>query len=254
MELLILNLSNRVPEIDTHTHTVISGHAWSTLSENVNAARSKGMKGICLTEHGPDMPRGAPGYVTLSQTMIPEKIDGIRIYKGIEANIIDFDGAIDIKDTYLPYCEFAIASIHGVVLAGGTVEQNTNAYIKVLQNPYIDTIGHPEDPKVACDLESLVKEAVKENKLLELNCNSLSAVREGSMPSMIRYINICKRMQARVCVASDAHFYTMVGNVLPIMHILDNVQYPPELIVNLTKESFETYLSERKSRLADIKR
>ena len=76
MELLILNLAMRVPEIDTHTHTVVSGHAWSTLTENVNSARQKGLKGICLTEHGPDMPQGAPGYTPLSQTMIPQEIDG----------------------------------------------------------------------------------------------------------------------------------------------------------------------------------
>ncbi|NLP17081.1 MAG: phosphatase [Clostridiales bacterium] len=244
-----MNLAMRVPEIDTHTHTVVSGHAWSTLTENVNSARQKGLKGICLTEHGPDMPQGAPGYTPLSQTMIPQEIDGVRIYRGIEANIIDFDGCIDIHNEYLPYCEFVIASIHRPVLVGGTIEQNTNAYIKALQNPHIDTLGHPEDPKVVCDFESVVKEAIKQNKLLEMNNNSLSAIRTGSMPSLIKYINICKQMQARVCVASDAHFYTMVGNVSPIMRLLDELQYPPELIVNLTLESFEKYLSERKSRL-----
>lgn len=249
MELLILNLANRVPEVDTHTHTVISGHAWSTLVENVNAARHKGLKGICLTEHGPDMPMGAPGYTPLSQTMVPEEIGGIRVYKGIEANIIDFDGRTDINDEYLPYCEFVIASIHRPVLAGGTIEQNTNAYVRALQNPHVDTLGHPEDPKVPCDFESIVKEAVKQNKLLEMNNNSLSTIRAGSLSSLIEYINICKRMQARVCVASDAHFNSMVGNVSPIMRLLDELNYPPELIVNLGLEDFEKYLSERRNRL-----
>ena len=72
MELLILNLAMRVPEIDTHTHTVVSGHAWSTLTENVNSARQKGLKGICLTEHGPDMPKELLATL-LSQTMIPQE-------------------------------------------------------------------------------------------------------------------------------------------------------------------------------------
>ena len=249
MELVILNLTNRVPEIDTHTHTVISGHAWSTLSENVFAARQKGLKGICLTEHGPEMQGGAPSYTPLSQTMVPEEIDGIRIYKGIEANIIDFYGRMDISDEYLSYCEFVIASIHRPVLDGGTIEQNTYAYVKALQNPHVDTLGHPEDPKVPCDLESIIKEAIKQNKLLEMNNNSLSAIRTGSRSSLVKYIKLCKQMQARVCVASDAHFYNMVGNVSPIMGLLDELQYPPELIVNLTLKNFEEYLSERKSRL-----
>ena len=42
-------------EVDTHTHTVLSGHAWSTLNENCIAASSRGLKGLCLTEHGPAM-------------------------------------------------------------------------------------------------------------------------------------------------------------------------------------------------------
>lgn len=48
-----MQLSKMIPEVDTHTHTILSGHAWSTLSENCRAAREKGMKGLCLTEHGP---------------------------------------------------------------------------------------------------------------------------------------------------------------------------------------------------------
>lgn len=243
-----MSLADRIPEIDTHTHTVISGHAWSTLSENVNAAKQKGLKGICLTEHGPDMPQGAPGYIPLSQTMLPSDIDGVRIYKGIEADIISFDGSIDISREYLPYCEYVIASIHRPVLSGGTAKQNTDAYINALKNPYIDILGHPDDPKTPCDLEVIVKAAVRNNKLLEMNNNSLSAMRPGSLPNLIRYIELCKKMQARVCVASDAHFYTMVGNVSPMMSLLDEQQYPPRLIVNLTMKDFEAYLSERKSR------
>ena len=35
--------------VDTHTHTILSGHAFSTLSENVAAAKARGLYGICLT-------------------------------------------------------------------------------------------------------------------------------------------------------------------------------------------------------------
>ena len=42
--------------IDLHTHTLVSGHAYSTIKENVEAARLAGLKYIGLSEHAPDMP------------------------------------------------------------------------------------------------------------------------------------------------------------------------------------------------------
>ena len=42
-------------EVDAHTHTVMSGHAWSTLQENCAAAAAKGIRAICMTDHGARM-------------------------------------------------------------------------------------------------------------------------------------------------------------------------------------------------------
>lgn len=86
-------------------------------------------------------------------------------------------------------------------------------------------------------------------KLLELNNNSTTAHRPGSLPSLKRYILCCRAYGQRVCVASDAHFDAMVGNVTPIMTLLDELDFPPQLIVNLRQETFEAYLRERKVRV-----
>ncbi len=50
-------------------------------------------------------------------------------------------------------------------------------------------------------------------------------------------------------MASDAHFDTMVGNVAPIMALLDELEFPQQLIVNLRQETFEAYLREREARI-----
>jgi putative hydrolase len=39
--------------IDTHTHSVASGHAYSTVEEMAEGARRAGLKGFVLTDHGP---------------------------------------------------------------------------------------------------------------------------------------------------------------------------------------------------------
>lgn len=45
--------------VDTHTHTLASGHAYSTIIENALSAQNKGLKLLCTTDHAPEMP-GAP--------------------------------------------------------------------------------------------------------------------------------------------------------------------------------------------------
>ena len=41
---------------DTHTHTIASTHAYSTLLENVGYAKKAGLRAIAITDHGPAMP------------------------------------------------------------------------------------------------------------------------------------------------------------------------------------------------------
>ena len=113
----------------------------------------------------------------------------------------------------------------------------------------MDIIGHADDPSVPCDFEAIVQEAQHQGKLLELNNNSTTAHRPGSLPSLKKYILCCKAHSQRVCVASDAHFDTMVGNVAPIMALLDELEFPQQLIVNLRQETFEAYLREREARI-----
>lgn len=248
-----MQLSKMIPEVDTHTHTVISGHAWSTLTENCLAAKAKGMKGLCLTEHGPAIEGGAPAYIPHSQRMLPETVEGIRVYRGVEINILDHKGRLDIPPEYLKFCEFAIASIHSHMFPERKKrEENTEVYCKMLRNPYVDILGHADDPSVPCDFEALVRTAGEEGKLLELNNNSTTAHRPGSLPSLKAYILCCKAHGQRVCVASDAHFHTMVGNVAPLMTLLEELEFPPELIVNLTKDRFDNYQKERNLRLQTI--
>ena len=84
-----MQLREMTLEVDTHTHTILSGHAWSTLRENCCAARGRGMKGLCLTEHAPGIEGGAPSFIPHSQRMLPQEVEGIRVYQGIEVNILD---------------------------------------------------------------------------------------------------------------------------------------------------------------------
>ena len=64
--------------------------------------------------------------------VIPEYIKGVRVLKGVEANIMDFDGGLDIPEKYLKL-DIVIA-FHEVCIDPGTVEENTRALIGAMSN------------------------------------------------------------------------------------------------------------------------
>jgi len=243
-----MNLSELQFEVDPHIHTTVSGHSWSTLSDYILQAKQIGMKGLCITEHGPATPNGPPEFTPHTQMMIPQYYEGIRVFKGTEANIMNFDGKLDIRDKYLDGLDFCIASIHSFSLKAGTVDQNTDAYCAVLDKPHIDVIGHPDDPRVPCSLETLVLEAKKHNKLIEINNSSLTPHRKDCRSNVILLARLCMQHDVRVSVSSDAHWHTALGSFGPALELLEELCFPPELIVNLSLERFQSYIDERKAR------
>lgn len=64
---------------DLHTHTVASGHAFSTLKENIEEAAAKGLKAMGTSDHYSAMPGSAQPIYFTNFKAIKEKILGVRI-------------------------------------------------------------------------------------------------------------------------------------------------------------------------------
>lgn len=60
--------------IDAHTHTVASGHAYSTLQEMAQAAADKGLQVLGITEHGPSVPGTCPLLYFKNMFVVPHMI------------------------------------------------------------------------------------------------------------------------------------------------------------------------------------
>ena len=130
---------------DTHTHTLASGHAYSTILENVHAAKAAGLSFLCLTEHCPEM-WDAPKVSFFSNLhSIPDVVDDVVVLKGAEVNILDYEGGVDLPPGLLKRLDWVIASYHGPVCPPGTLKQHTDGWIKIAQNPDVDVIGHCGD-------------------------------------------------------------------------------------------------------------
>ena len=67
------------PLMDLHTHTLASGHAYSTLKENLEEAKKMGLKILGTSEHARMRPGGAPLIYFQNFKGIPQEADGIRL-------------------------------------------------------------------------------------------------------------------------------------------------------------------------------
>lgn len=164
-------------EVDTHCHTIASGHAYSTIVENAKAASEKGLKMIAITDHGPAMPGTFHEAYFGYMKVIPRKIEGVYVLRGIEANIIDHNGTLDISEKYLKRLDIVLAGFHRPCYMGGSVEQNTYAAIEAMKNPYVDILVHPGNPEFPMDFERVVQAAKEYNVHIEINNSSFIITR-----------------------------------------------------------------------------
>ena len=83
---------------DMHTHTVASTHAYSTITENAAWASKHGIKYLGMTDHGINMQDAPNTWHFENLKILPEYLEGVRIFRGIEANILDTYGNVDIPE------------------------------------------------------------------------------------------------------------------------------------------------------------
>lgn len=237
---------------DTHTHTLASTHAYSTLLENASAASQIGLKYMAVTDHAPAMPDAPHLWHFLNLRLLPFEINGVRILRGVEANIIDKDGNIDLDDEVLSSLEWVVASFHiPAVKKTLSIDEVTSAYIAVANNPYIDVIGHSGTYEFGYDYEKVIPIFAENNKLVEINENSFT-VRGESKRNCMKIAKLCKLLGAKVIVNSDAHFAYSIGKVERTMDFLKRIDFPEELIVNSSVKRFEEYLASRSACKANI--
>ncbi len=232
-------------EVETHCHTVASGHAYSTIQEIMVVAKDKNIRAVAITDHGPSMPGASDIYNIINQRVIPDSIYGVDVLKGVEANIIDYDGNLDLEDKILENLDLVIASLHSITIEPGTEEENTRAILKAMENPNVDIIAHPGNPMFPIDQEAMVKKAIETNTLIEINNSSFLSSRKGSRDNCIEIAKICKELGAKIACGSDAHISFDVCRTDKTAEVIDLVGFPEEQIINLNYDNFKKYLSEK---------
>ena len=234
--------------LDTHCHTIASGHAYSTIFEMANYAKEIDYKLIALTEHGPAMLGGANEIYFQNLKVIPSEINGVEIFKGAEVNILDLEGNLDLAQNILEQLDFVIASFHRPCIASGSRKENTRALIRVMSNPFINMIGHPGNPNFPIDIVEIVKTAKDTKTLIEINNSSLKpgSFRKGSKEVCYEILKECKKQEVTVALGSDAHFMYDIGRFELAREMIEDLKMPKELVVNTSVELLKKTISKKR--------
>ena len=232
-------------ELDVHTHTIASGHAFSTIQEMAMGAKEKGIKLLGITEHAPGIPGTCETIYFRNLHIVPREMYRVNLILGAEINILNGEGNLDMDDELMSKLDIRIAGIHSLCYKWGTREENTHGMIKAISNPFINIISHPGDGTAELDFEPIVLAAKEHHTLLEINNSSLKPIRKklSAKANNIEILKLCKRYDVPVILGSDAHISFDIANYEYLPPLLNETEFPDSLIINTSIERFKSYLN-----------
>lgn len=230
-------------ELDLHTHTIASGHAFSTIQEMAQAAAGKGLKMLGITEHSPGIPGTCDLIYFRNLHVVPRKMYGVTLMMGAEVNIIDSAGTLDMDETYFRMLDLRIAGVHSLCFTPGTKDENTQGMLNVMANPYINIISHPGDGTAQLHFEPLVKAAKECHTLLEINSSSMKPCRNKPVARVnnLEILRLCRQYEVPVILGSDAHISFDIANYEYALQLVAETEFPEALIMNTSVEKFRTF-------------
>lgn len=192
---------------DLHMHTYASDGR-NTIEEMAAAAKARGYKYICITDHSPASaianglkPARLRAHIK-DVRAAAEKVKGLTVWIGTEVDI-HADGTLDYPDELLAELDFVTASIHAGM--GSDMAANTRRTLAAMSNPHVHCIGHPtgrlinERDAMPLDMEAIAREAARTGTALEINANYYR------LDLKDQHARLARDLGATILINTDAH-------------------------------------------------
>ena len=220
---------------DLHTHSISSGHGSNdTITDMAKAASCIGLKALGISDHGPATPGSATNAYFRNLSIACKKHFDIRILYGVELNILNKNGDVDLPSDILAKLDYSFISFHPPTCTPMSIEDNTTGYINAMSHHNVRFIGHMDDGRYPINFEQVLETAKRKNIYPEINNVSLApdSYRTNGHENSIKILNLCKKLNLPVLLSSDSHGKSQIGNYQNIYPVLKIIDFPESLILN----------------------
>jgi putative hydrolase len=231
-------------EADLHVHSLFSACGLHTYLELIEHGRRIGLKALAITDHGLAVGGGHLTSVFFERFQPP--YDDIKVYKGIELNLLDGKGTVDVSWQFMPFIDVLLLGVHPNLPADRSKKFYTDMVLAALdRNPFIDILSHPNDPMYPLDYLKIARRAKTTGVALELN-NSKVLYKRSTVEDAFELIYACKEAGCSMAVNSDTHAIQELGRDDEVRPLIEKAGFPAELIVNRTIETTERFIEGRR--------
>jgi putative hydrolase len=219
-----------------HTHTLYSDGE-CLASSIAEAAEASGLAAVAITDHGPELSVGIdPAKIPLMLQDIESVREdaNILVLAGMEANVVNIDGAIDLDDEVIKKLDILVIGLHtlGTPMQEELAKNYFLAVMNAMRNNRVDVIAHPFrlhnnlapylSPE---DIDEFVKLAAEKEVAIEINSKYRVPGEE--------LLRTCLREGVKLSIGTDAHTTAEVGMVDWQMAMLKRIGASEEdLILN----------------------
>lgn len=192
---------------ELHAHTTWSDGTLS-VAGMVEAARARGYRYLAISDHS--------GSLAMAGGLTPERLrrqwdeiaevaahhPDIRVLRATEVDILG-DGRIDFDDELLAELDWVTASMHSALTQDAA--RITDRVLAAIENPYVDTIGHPTGRMLGrrghapVDIDRIAEAAARTGTFLEVNAQPRRLDLDSAMARRALAAG------ARITIGADAH-------------------------------------------------
>lgn len=246
---------------DFHTHTVASGHAYSTIKENLEQARELGIQYIGITDHF----FGQGDKISIANEAARV---GDLTYRTKQGSLVNSGVISGVELNFGQRVEFSPAILKAPLRLGGLhgwfwgieyqdIEALTREVKEYIDRGYINVVAHPErklellakgrygfelTPAVKEYFKWLIDYCKKHRVFLELNECSFNQPTADYEETIEYWLRLAKDNCNPITLGTDAHIYSEVGQFTHSIEMLNKVGYPIECILNCNTHLIEAIL------------
>jgi putative hydrolase len=234
---------------DLHVHSIRSHCGTMTYGEIVGRARALGIRSVAITDHALAFNANRFQFHILVKRF-PDVVEGVRVYKGIELNVLDADGAVDVPVELLPFFDFVSLGLHPVdgCFQGEDAAANTAALLAALErNPWVDAVVHPTQRSHPLRFSRLLPTMARLGVAFEVN-DSSHRYGKADPSRTAEVLGRAVLAGVPLLTNSDAHVFHEVGADEAIRDVFQRADLDPTIALNADADALEAFLEAGRER------